>query len=119
LFNNDVAVLGSAFDFLSMPTAFYEEVEEVLKRNNFSCAAEVPSSDILCAAEYNCDYIAPFLPTFSMSFYDDKNEIFTVDIDPSYYLLELGKYSCMSLLTESKESASFILGGPFFRATTI
>lgn len=118
-FDNDVAILGSAFDFISMPTAFYEEVEEVLIRNNFECAAEVPSSDILCYAAYSCDYIAPFLPTFSISFYDDKEDIFTVNIDPSYYLLDLGKYSCLSLLTESKESASFVLGGPFFRATTI
>lgn len=118
-FNNPVAIIASAFDFISVPTTFYEEIEDVMKRNGFICEAEIPSDDILCEANYNCDYLAPFLPTFSISFYDDNMDNFTVNIDPSYYLLELGKYSCMSLLTETTESASFVLGGPFFRATTI
>lgn len=32
-FDNEVAVLASAFPFISMPTEFYKNIEDVLKRN--------------------------------------------------------------------------------------
>lgn len=102
-----------------MPSAFYQEIEDVLTKDFFYCEPEVPSGDWICAANYNCDYIAPFLPTFSMSFFDDNEDIFTVNIDPEHYMLELGDSSCMLLITESSEDASFILGAPFFRATIV
>lgn len=64
--------------------------------------------------------VAPFLPTFSISFFDENNDTFSVDIPPSFYLLDVGSgQACMSLLDESTEDASFVLGSPFFRATSI
>lgn len=46
---------------------------------------------------------------------------FEVTIDPTFYLLTLGsiEQECLVLLTETKETASFVLGGPFFRAYTV
>jgi len=102
-----------------VPTPFYEEIEALLTRNNFTCEEEYPSEDVICAIIADCDYIAPFLPDFQISFYDENSDTFSVTIPPAYYLLSLKDGVCMSLLDESKESASFILGSPFFRSTTI
>lgn len=47
-FPNDVAILASNFDFLSLPTNYYKEIEALLTRNNFTCEAEYPSEDVIC-----------------------------------------------------------------------
>lgn len=58
-FDNDVAILASNFDFLAVPTPFYQEIEAFLTRNNFTCEEEYPSDDIICAIQSDCDVVAP------------------------------------------------------------
>lgn len=69
-YDNDVAIIASAYDFIAVPPAYYTEIEQYLEGNNFQCVREMPTDDILCATDSSCDNVAPFLPTFSISFYD-------------------------------------------------
>jgi hypothetical protein len=123
-YTNDVAIIASAFDYISLPSTFYSQIEDQLIRFGFTCDLNIATGDIDCGIEGSCDLHAGFLPPLELSFLDNDFKSFTIEIDPTFYLLTLfastpGQEECLVLLTETKETASFVLGGPFFRATTI
>lgn len=37
-FSNDVAIIGSSYDYIHMPADYYQEVENSLTRQGFACA---------------------------------------------------------------------------------
>jgi hypothetical protein len=121
--DNDVAVLASAFDGIALPADLYTYIENFLVRNGFTCDEIYEEEVIICEIKKSCDYIAPFLPNLDLTFVENQTT-FTVSISPSFYLVGSGTteyIGCASLLTEvpSNENAAFILGVPFFRATTV
>jgi hypothetical protein len=120
-YSNDVAIIASAYDFIALPSSFYDQVEEQLIRFGFTCDLNIATGDIDCGIMGSCDFYAGFLPNLELKFLNDQYESFTITIDPKFYLLTLGTtdLECLVLLTETKETASFVLGGPFFRAYTI
>lgn len=120
-YSNDVAIIASAYDFIALPSSLYSQIEEQLIRFGFTCVVNIDDGDVDCAIAGSCDYYAGFLPALDLKFMDNTYHSFSISIDPTFYLLTLGsqEQECLVLLTQTKEEASFVLGGPFFRAYTI
>jgi len=70
-YSNDVAIIASAYDFIALPSSFYDQVEEQLIRFGFTCDLNIATGDIDCGILGSCDLHAGFLPPLELSFLDN------------------------------------------------
>lgn len=100
----------------------WQDVQGLMQRNGFVCTEDFATGNILCGYNSSCSYIVNFMPTLHLNFYgSESGTTFYVPIPPDYYLQSEDNDSvCMSLLVwDDQEVSSFVLGVPFFRATTL
>lgn len=77
---------------------------------------------MICGHLKSCDELVNFLPTLHFNFAGSvSGTTFYVPIPPEYYLESVDDDAgCISLLTyDDEEVAGYVLGVPFFRATTL
>lgn len=107
---------------ISLNQELWEDVQAMYERNGFMCEPDMSSGNIICAHAKSCDELVNFLPTLHFNFAGSvSGTTFYVPIPPEYYLQTVSSgEGCMSLLVyDDEEVAGYVLGVPFFRATTI